>query len=171
MIITLSGEIGSGKSIIGKELAKKLNYDYSSTGEIFKKLAKEHKMDLTHFLKYAENNLNIDRELDEEQRNTKQNTVLDSRMSFHFANPDLKVWLKAPLDERVKRIAKRDSLEGMSFETIKEKIEGREKAEREKYLRLYSVDIFDDKNYDLIIDTVEYNIEQVVEKICVYLNI
>ncbi len=171
MIITLSGEIGSGKFIIGKELAKKLNYIYSSTGEIFKKLAKEHKMDLTHFLKYAETNLNIDKELDEEQRNTKQNTVLDSRMGFHFANTDLKIWLKAPLDERVKRIAKRDSLEGMSFETIKEKIEGREKAEREKYLRLYSVDIFDDKNYDLIIDTVEYNIEQVVEKICVYLNI
>ncbi len=171
MIIALSGEIGSGKSTIGKKLAKKLNYSYNSTGEIFKKLAKEHKMDLTHFLKYAEENMNIDNELDEEQRNTKQNTVLDSRMGFHFAKSDLKIWLKAPLEERIKRISKRDSLENELFETVKEKIEGREKAERDKYFRLYSVDIFDTEEYDLIIDTIEYNIEQVVEKICGYLNI
>ncbi len=165
MIITLSGEIGSGKSTIGKELAKKLNYTYNSTGEIFKKQAKEHKINLTDFLKYAEVNLNIDKKLDEKQRNTKQNTVLDSRMGFYFANPDLKIWLKAPLDERVKRIAKRDSLENETFEEIKEKIKEREKIERDRYLRLYSIDIFDEENYDLIIDTVEYNIEQVVEKI------
>ena len=165
MIITLSGEIGSGKSTIGKELAKKLNYTYNSTGEIFKKQAKEHKINLTDFLKYAEVNLNIDKKLDEKQRNTKQNTVLDSRMGFYFANPDLKIWLKAPLDERVKRIAKRDSLENETFEEIKEKIKEREKIERDRYLRLYSIDIFDEEKYDLIIDTVEYNIGQVVEKI------
>ncbi|MCK4730427.1 MAG: cytidylate kinase family protein [Candidatus Aenigmarchaeota archaeon] len=168
MIITLSGEVGSGKSTIGKEIAKKLNYTYNSTGEIFKKLAEEHKIDLTDFLEYAEKNLDLDTEVDEKQRATKQNTILDSRMGFHFANSDLKIWLKAPLDERIKRIVKRDNL---SLEIAKEKIEKREKIEREKYIRLYSVDIFDAENYDLIIDTVEYNIEQVVEKICAYLNI
>ena len=165
MIITLSGEIGSGKSTIGKELAKKLNYSYRSTGEIFKKMAKKHKMDLINFLRYAETNLNIDRELDEELRNTKQNTILDSRMGFYFANPDLKIWLKAPLDERVKRIAKRDFFENENFEMIKEKIKERERVERERYLRLYSIDIFNEENYDLIIDTIECNIRQVIEKI------
>jgi len=163
MIITISGQVGSGKSTIGKELAKKLKYRYISMGEVFKKLAKEKNMNLTEFLKYAEKNLKVDKEIDESQKNPGQNCILDSRMGFYFANPDLKIWLKAPLEIRAKRIAKRESFK--NEESIKEKIKEREKAERERYMRMYSVDIFDKNNYDLIIDTAEYNIKQVVEKI------
>lgn len=160
MIITISGEIGSGKTVIGKELAKKLNYSYISTGEIFKKLARENKMDLSEFLKYAEKNLKVDKELDEKQKKPGQNCVLDSRMGFHFANPDLKIWFKAPLEVRIKRIAKRDKL---SLAKVEKKIKEREETERERYKRIYLMDIFDLKNYDLVINTGKFNIEEAVE--------
>lgn len=41
MIITISGDIGSGKSTTGKLLAKKLDYKYLSTGAIQRQIAEE----------------------------------------------------------------------------------------------------------------------------------
>ncbi len=166
MIITISGEIGAGKSTIGKELARKLNYNYISTGEIFKKLAEERKMGLTEFLKYAEKNLDVDKKIDEKQKEPKQNCVLDSRLGFYFAKPNLKIWLKAPLDIRIKRNAKRYNLK-----EAKKEIKYREKTEKERYKRLYSVEIFNLENYDLIIDTEKFNIEQIVKMICVLVEL
>jgi len=163
MIITISGQIGAGKSVIGKELSKKLNYKYISAGEIFKKLAKEKKMELTEFLKYAEKNLEIDKEIDEKQKQIEQNCILDSRMGFYFANPELKIWLKAPLKVRVKRVAKRENFD---LKDVEKKIREREKEERERYKRLYSIDIYKLENYDLIIDTEKFNVEQIVKMVC-----
>ena len=89
MIITLSGQVGAGKSSVGVELAKKLNYKYLVTGEIFKKMAKEKNLGITEFLKYADVNQDIiDKEVDDKQKQAGPNTILDSRMGFYFANPD-----------------------------------------------------------------------------------
>lgn len=163
MIITISGKPGSGKSIIGKELARKLNYKYVSIGEIFKKLAKQKKMDLLEFSKYRKENFEIDQKIDEEQKQINRDCVLDSRLGFYFSNPDLKIYLKAPVEVRIKRIAKRDNL---SFEEAKKQIKKREETDRKIYKKLYSIDIQKLENYDLIIDTDKFNIEQIVKMVC-----
>ena len=41
MIITISGKAGSGKSTVAKELAKQLNLQHFSIGDIMRKMAKE----------------------------------------------------------------------------------------------------------------------------------
>ncbi|MCK4429413.1 MAG: cytidylate kinase family protein [Candidatus Aenigmarchaeota archaeon] len=163
MIITLSGQVGAGKSSVGKELAKKLNYKYLVTGEIFKKMAKEKNMDLNEFLKYADANQDIiDKEVDNKQKQAGANTILDSRMGFYFANPELKIWVKAGMDIRIKRIMKRD---GPAEKESERHIVEREEEEKERYMRMYSVNIFDMENYDLIIDTGKLNVEQIVNTI------
>ena len=44
MIITLSGNVASGKSTVGKALAEKLKLKHYSTGDFMRKIAKEQKV-------------------------------------------------------------------------------------------------------------------------------
>ena len=53
-IITLAGDLASGKGTVSNILAEKLNYKIYRNGEYFRKLAKEHNMDVTSFNKYVE---------------------------------------------------------------------------------------------------------------------
>ncbi|GAG16314.1 unnamed protein product, partial [marine sediment metagenome] len=46
-----------------------------------------------------------------------------------------------------------------------EKIKQREQSERKRYKELYNVDYYDKKLYDLVIDTTNLSIKEVVEKI------
>jgi len=45
-IISLAGDLASGKGAVSKELAERLNYEIYRNGEYFRKLAKEHNMDV-----------------------------------------------------------------------------------------------------------------------------
>ena len=42
MKISITGDLGSGKSTVAKQLAKDLGFDYISTGTIFREIAKEY---------------------------------------------------------------------------------------------------------------------------------
>ena len=44
-IISLAGDLASGKGAVSKELADRLNYEIYRNGEYFRKLAKEHNME------------------------------------------------------------------------------------------------------------------------------
>ena len=46
-----------------------------------------------------------------------------------------------------------------------EKIKQREQSERKRYKELYNVDYYDQKLYNLIIDTTDLSINEVIEKI------
>ena len=50
-IISITGELASGKTVIAKIITEKLNYGIYKNGEYFRKLAKEHNMDVTSFNK------------------------------------------------------------------------------------------------------------------------
>ncbi len=50
--ITLSGLAGSGKSTVGKQLAKALKLDFHSIGEISRNKAKEKNMSISEFQNY-----------------------------------------------------------------------------------------------------------------------
>ena len=73
---------------------------------------------------------------------------------------DLKIYLSAPLDVRVKRIASRDMI---SYSEAEEATSLREEIERRRFKSLYSIDIDDLSIYDLVLNTglmsIELNIE------------
>ncbi|RLI91866.1 MAG: cytidylate kinase [Candidatus Altiarchaeales archaeon] len=153
MIITVSGLIGSGKSTLAREISKKYGLRYISAGEIMRQMASQRRMSLLEFSKYAEKNPEIDKEIDKKQvaLAKKGKCVVDSRLAAYFIpNPSLKIWLKAPFEIRVKRIAKRDSI---SIEKAKKEVLERERSEKERYRRFYNIDLEDLNFYDLIIDT------------------
>jgi predicted cytidylate kinase len=167
-VITLSGVPGSGTTTIGQMLSKELNLKMVYIGEIFRDLAKEYDMSLDEFGKFADNNPEIDRRLDEKQLEYGRmgNIILEGRLSgciMKINNIDsFKILLIADLDTRVKRIMNR---ENKSYEQVRTEIETRESGEVERYKKLYNLDYKDHSHYDVIIDTTNLTPEQIVIKI------
>ena len=52
-IISIAGELASGKGATSRELMQMLNYGIYRNGEYFRKLAREMNMDITTFNEYA----------------------------------------------------------------------------------------------------------------------
>ena len=170
MIITISGKAGSGKSTVAKELSKKLNLKHYSIGDLMRKIAKEKNISLIELNRLAEKDKSIDTELDKKQieLRKKDNFVIDGRLTaFFILNADLKVFLDCDDKTRAERIL-RDERKDEKSEDINElfkKIKQREQSERKRYRQLYNADYYDEKLYDLIIDTTNLKVGEVVEKI------
>ncbi len=170
MIITISGKAGSGKSTMAKELAEKLKLKHHSIGALLRQIAKEKNISLLELSKLAEKDFSIDKELDKKQIELKKedNFVIDGRLTaFFIPNADLKVFLDCKDEVRAKRIfnEKRKGEKSKHIDDSIEKIKQREQSERKRYKELYKVDYYDKKLYNLIIDTTDLSIREVLEKI------
>ncbi|HJO02066.1 MAG: cytidylate kinase family protein [Candidatus Woesearchaeota archaeon] len=175
MIITISGKAGSGKSTAAKELAKKLKLKHYSIGDLMRQIAKEKNMSLNELSKSAEKDKSIDLALDKKQIELRDKTdfVIDGRLTAYFIPyANLKVFLECNDKVRAERILKdkREDEKSKSINEITKKIKKREQSERKRYKKLYNVDYYDKKLYDLIIDTTNLNINGVLEKIIKSIN-
>ncbi len=163
MIITISGPPGSGKSTLSKILSARLGLELISMGDIFRKCAEDRCMCLAEFGILAKKNGDIDREIDEMQKRIakeRDNILLEGRLSGFLVDADLKVWLKAPLEIRAQRIAKRENKDVC---VAMAQTQEREKCERERYLNYYDIDIEDLSVYDLVIDSSKWEPEEITE--------
>jgi predicted cytidylate kinase len=166
MIITISGLHGTGKSTIGKLIAQRMNLKYYSTGQAFRDLAKEMKMTLEEFTDYVEENPDVDKKLDKKiiEIAQKGNIIIDSQLSAYILDSiaQFKILLTCPLELRVKRMAERDktSYQNKLNETII-----REESELERFEKLYRIDLNNVKIYNLILETENLTVEEIVEKI------
>ena len=59
-IISIAGELASGKGAVSTVLAQMLQYGIYRNGEYFRKLAREKNMDITTFNEYAKSHPEID---------------------------------------------------------------------------------------------------------------
>lgn len=171
MIITISGKAGSGKSTVAKLLAKKLNLKHYSMGDLMRQIAKEKNISLLELSNIAESDDTVDKELDKKQielGKKEDNFIIDGRLTaFFIPNAQLKVFLDCDDDERAKRIFKddREDEKNTHIDDTIEKIKQRESSERRRYRSYYNVDYYDKKLYDLIIDTTDLSVEEVLEQI------
>ena len=124
-------------------------------------------MSLEEFGQIAKCNEKIDHEIDEMQKkiaDEKDDILIEGRLSGFLVDANLKVWLKAPLEIRAQRIAKRECKQvGKAMAETSE----REECERERYLKYYGIDINNLSVYDIIIDSSKWSPEElsgIVEK-------
>lgn len=172
MIITISGDIGSGKSTTGKLLAKQLGYRYLSTGSIQRELAAKRNLTTLELNILSEKDPSIDREIDGYTmalNNAEENYVVDSRLAWHFIPKSYKVYLRCQEEIAAKRIFNdRDRVSDESEENAKDlltKIKHRRKSEVRRFKKKYEVDLEDFTNYDLILDSSFFSPTEIVELI------
>lgn len=165
MLITISGPAGSGKSTVATGLAETLGYEHVSGGDIFRELADERGLTPLELNRLAEEDESIDRDLDRRQRElaaTHDDLVLESRLAGWMAgdHADFRVWLDAPLDVRVARIADR---EDKPIETAREETVQRAASEAIRYEEYYDIDIETFEIYDLSLNTARFSPDSVLD--------
>ncbi len=169
-IISLGGELASGKGTTSRVLMKRLNYGIYRNGDYFRELAKKMNMDVTTFNIYVENHPEIDRQIENsaaEYAKTHDNFIIDARLGWYAVPESFKVYLKVNLDVAARRAffdeARKDSEKFNTLEEQKADIQKRYKLENERYWQLYQVRKEDESNYDLVIDTTELTGEETAD--------
>ena len=164
-IIAVSGPHGSGKSTAAQRIAEQIEYKYFSAGELFRDMAKKEGKNIEEFSKIAERREEIDRFIDDqtlEIAKSENNIVIDAQLGGWVLKDiaDLLVYITAPLDLRIQRIAQR---ENKSIDTIKTETLTREKSEKERYQKLYNIDISDLSIYDIIVNSKKFDASDCVQ--------
>lgn len=155
MNITISGNLGSGKSTICKILEQK-GFNVVTAGGIFRQIAKERGIDVVELMSLQDDS--VDELLDTRNKELGQkldHTVFDSRMAWYFVPDAMKVFVRIDIETAAMRIyndATRDTEHNNSLEECRNNIIRRQRLERDRYRSLYGQDIYDLKNYDIIID-------------------
>jgi cytidylate kinase len=158
MIITLSGDPGSGKSTCAKGLAKAFSLAYYSTGDWMRQIARERKLTLESLSGIAEADSTIDHTLDERQIHlgkTQDQFIMDGRLAAHFIPHAIKIFLTADLKERAKRVFSEErALESCKTqEEMEALLLKRQQSEVKRYLAWYHFNPYELKGYDYIFDS------------------
>lgn len=136
-----------------------------------REMAEERGMSILELSQSAERYDSIDREIDERTVRIAEESddlVMDARLGWHFIPKSFKVFLDVRPGVAARRIyeARRDSeRENVDLETTREAIDSRTLSERNRYLEYYGLDYTDPEHYDLVIDTSDRSIAEVVAEI------
>jgi cytidylate kinase len=166
--IAVSGKSGCGNTTVSRLLAERLgirliNYTFHT-------MAEERGISFEQLCTLVESDDQYDRYLDRHQVELAMegSCVLASRLSIWLLEQaDLTVYLSASVEVRGKRIAQR---EGIPREQSVRDIQARDTRDRNRYIRLYGIDIDEYDFADLIVDTEQGNQHYVVEKILAALS-
>lgn len=173
MHITITGRLGSGKSTVAKLIAEQHGYTYYSTGTIMRELAAEAGLSICDYNKKIVDDPTEDRKIDERTREVAiarrdENMVFDSRMAWFFAPDTFKVYVTvdpAVAASRVK-IDPRPGEPNSEIEIYYE-LEERSKVEQARFIKFYGegANYFDQRNYNLIIDSTTRSADEVARDI------
>ena len=171
-IITIAGDLASGKSRVTDILRQDLNYEIYRNGEYVRKLAKEKGLNITSFNEYLKDHPEIDQQIEKsaaEYAKTHDNLIVDARLGWYAIPNSFKIYLKVDIDVAAKRAFEDENRkETEKFETIEEQkadMIRRYKLENERFFKLYGVRKEDMSNYDLVVDTTNSTVEKTAKLI------
>lgn len=169
-IISISGDIGSGKSSVASVLKELTSYEIVGTGNIQRAIAEKRGITTLELNKISQTDRSVDDEIDSyviKLGSNENNLIVDSRLAWHFIPDSFKVYLSVdPMigSERVYQ-AKRSSEENTSLQqTFQNNLE-RQQLEDKRFSKLYNIRFRKYHNYDLVIDTSYTPPEKIAEQI------
>jgi cytidylate kinase len=165
--ITITGDLGSGKSAVSKILCEETGFEYVSTGRIQRQLAEELGLDTLEMNRRADTDPTIDQRIDgifTELGKDPKNYIVDSRMAWFFLPGSFKVYLQTDVAVAAERILNDPDRKSEEYETKGEavrKILARKESENARFLAKYGADCANLHNFDLVVDTTHRSPEQV----------
>ena len=165
MRIAISSKSGCGNTTVSTLLSEKLGYPMVNF--TFRQMAQERGVDFWTFCRMAEDDYDIDRELDRRQVEMameQKDCILASRLAiWMLKEADLKVYLTATAETRAKRVYTREggSLEERYKETVR-----RDENDTNRYKIIYGIDNSKPEECaDLIIATDDKTPDEIVSLI------
>lgn len=176
MNITITGNLGSGKSSVAKILRER-GYEYSSTGNIFRQLAMEKGLSVEEFNRQineaaSRGDHSVDKMIDDTTTRIgkeRDNVVFDSRLAWHFAPKSFKVFIITDIDEASRRVfhdsLRTDSESYESQDACRKALINRQKLETVRYKEVYDIDYYDMSNYNLVIESTSASPDEIAQEI------
>lgn len=163
IVIAVSGLHGVGKTVQAKRLAEAFGLRHVSGGAIFRSLAQEKGISLIELSKNAELSDEIDRLIDGRviEEGIKGNVVIDSMLCAWFLKDIalVRIFLFAPDNVRIERIAKRDR---KSFDDAYKETMAREASEINRFKKYYGLSLSDVKDVcHIVLSTEDLNEDEI----------
>ena len=157
-IVTLSGDIGGGKSSVARILTAALGFQLISAGGIQREIAASMGLTTLQLNEWSAKDRSVDDKIDSHTKwlgETSDRIIVDSRLAWHFIPAAYKVFLSVdPLvgAERVFEASRSDEFHGSLGEALENNL-ARARLEAVRYRTLYGIELRDYRNYDLVVDT------------------
>jgi predicted cytidylate kinase len=168
MIISIGGHMGSGKSTLAKQLADALGWPRYYMGGLRREAAAKRGLTLAEYNKLGESDPITDLEVDEYQKKlgeTEDNFIIEGRTSWYFIPHSLKLYVDVSDEVGAERIflagRKGEDKSMNTYDDVLASIKERKTSDRKRYLEFFSIDTYDLKNYDYVIDTTKMTISEV----------
>ena len=173
MHITITGNLGSGKSTICGYLHAHYGIKIYSTGEVHREIARRMSKSTLEANMLMQNDHTYDHMIDDEvvrisQERTEEDIIFDSRMAWHFVKKSFKVFLLVNINiaaDRVFNDARGSEEKYSSINEARAQLRARAAAEHDRFLDIYGIDYLDLSNYDLVIDASFSGHEEIAELI------
>jgi len=169
--ITISGDIGSGKSYAARELARALGYSLASVGRLQREMAATRGLTTLEANRLAEQLPQLDDMIDDAiivLERSGHLTVFDSRIAWHLIPSAFKVHLIVDPVTAAERIYRTRAERTESYQSVAHAqlaADERHASERRRFCGRHGVDISLLGNYDLVIDSTHAPPEAVVAEI------
>jgi cytidylate kinase len=157
-IVTLSGDIGGGKSSVARILSASLGYPIISAGGMQREIATSMGLTTLQLNEQSAKDRSVDDRIDAYTKmlgETRDHIIVDSRLAWHFIPPAFKVFLSVDPLVGAERVfgASRSEEHHHSLEHAVENNRSRTQLETTRFRALYGIELRDYRNYDLIVDT------------------
>lgn len=171
MHITITGNLGSGKSTICRLLNEKYQFEIYSTGKVQRELAKQMNMTTLELNQFMCSDKKYDKMIDDEtarisRENGDKDIIFDSRLAWHFVEKSFKVFVSVSLNVAAERVMndQRGSVEQYSsIEEAKKLLSERASTECARYKDIYNISYMEFSNYNLIIDSTYCQPDKIAE--------
>jgi CMP/dCMP kinase len=157
--ITITGDLGSGKSVVSKLLQAQLGYEIYSTGKVQREIAARYGMSTLELNQYAESHPEIDNEIDSafvKLNHHPEGFIVDSRLAWHFMPDSFKLYLRVPVEVAAARIMGDPTRKGELYASLEQAvadITARKQSENRRFLDKYGADCADMSHFDYVADT------------------
>ncbi len=166
MRVLLSGLSGTGSTTAAKRIAEDLGLRYVYGGAIFRKMAEQYGIPLEELVESLERNPEREREVDDYLKElawSEDDILIESRTIGWILPaevPAVRIWLTCDLAERLRRVQSREH-----HARSPENLLRREASDNKRYRALYGIEPDDFTPFDLVLDTTNLSVHEVVREI------